>query len=463
MLEFTVNNDAIEFEYVVRDEFEQWISQQHGLMKAWAARTGFKAKANTWFSAPNEDGTPGKVVVGLSSRKGSIASIGDLPRTLPPGRYQFDTPSRPELWKEALLGWGMGAYRYHKPTSKQATGNRPILHVPQSMDSVVEAIDAINFGRDLINTPAGDMMPDDFEHQFVEIGEKYSAKITITRGEDLKKAGFRTIYTVGQASASVPRLLDLQWGDPSHPKITLVGKGVCFDSGGLDLKSAPNMRTMKKDMGGAAIVLALARLILARRLPLRIRLLIPTVENAVSGNAYRPGDVIKSYSGKTIEVGNTDAEGRLILCDAITLAMEEKPDLLVDVSTLTGAARTAVGTEISALFATSDEVATELIEIGEEILDPIARLPLYQGYKHQLLSPVADICNIASQTPAGAITAALFLQSFVGMANWLHFDVMAWNVRQRPGQPIGGETMALRALYEYLERLGERSQSQNSN
>ena len=275
--------------------------------------------------------------------------------------------------------------------------------------------------------------------------------MTVVKGDELVKRGFRTIFAVGKASVFEPRLMDLRWGDSQNPKLTLLGKGVCFDSGGLDLKSAAGMRSMKKDMGGAAIAIGLAKLIMARKMPVHLRLLIPAVENAVHGNAYRPGDVIKTYKGSTVEIGNTDAEGRLILCDALALAVEEKPKLMIDFATLTGAARTAVGAEISAMFSTSDEIAMQLEEAGRTVKDYIARLPLHQGYRSSLNSPVADICNISSAAGGGAITAALFLQHFVADTPWVHFDVGAWNSRTLPARPVGGEAMGLRATFHFLE------------
>jgi leucyl aminopeptidase len=260
---------------------------------------------------------------------------------------------------------------------------------------------------------------------------------------------------VGRAADVAPRLIDIRWGNPSHPAVSLIGKGVCFDSGGLDLKSASNMRTMKKDMGGAANVLGLAQLIMAARLPVRLRVLIPAVENAVSGNAYRPGDIIQTYQGITVEVDNTDAEGRLVMCDALTLAAEEAPELILDYSTLTGSARSAVGAEIAAMFVNDDGLATGLQAAGEVVADPVWRLPLHQPYGYMLESKVADTVNSASLPYGGAITAALFLEKFVNDVPWAHFDIMAYNIRSRPGSPEGGEAMGIRAAYHYLqERYG---------
>jgi leucyl aminopeptidase len=305
--------------------------------------------------------------------------------------------------------------------------------------------------RDLINTPAADMQPSHLAAEAEQLAYVQQAGSTVTVGEELLDRGLYAIHAVGRAAHDEPRLIDIRWGDPTNPLVVLVGKGVCFDSGGLDLKPSAAMRTMKKDMGGAAHVLGLAQLVMAERLPVHLRVLIPAVENAVSANAFRPGDVLATYKGITVEVDNTDAEGRLVLCDALALAAEEKPALIIDFATLTGAARTAVGAEIAAMFCNDDAVAEALAAAAQAVDDPVWRMPLHRGYDYLLDSKIADVANASNSPYGGAITAALFLERFVDGLPWVHFDVMAFNVRPRAGRPEGGEAMGIRAVFRYLE------------
>ena len=329
----------------------------------------------------------------------------------------------------------------------------PTLVLPnESLKTTVEReISAITLVRDLINTSAQDMMPEHLGETIELLAKTFDAEVTQIIGDELLAQNYPTIHAVGRASEHAPRLIDLRWGDESHPKITLVGKGVCFDSGGLDVKSADGMRNMKKDMGGAAHAMGLAQLIMAHQLPVRLRLLIPAVENAIAHNAYRPGDVIKTRKGLTVEIHNTDAEGRLVLCDALAEADTESPDLLIDFATLTGTCRVALGTELSGLFSNRKEVAAGLCRAGEIIGDPVWTLPLHAPYKAFLKSELADLVNSPSSPMGGAIVAALYLQSFISDDTpWCHFDIMAWNTRALPGRPVGGEAMGLRAAFEYL-------------
>ncbi len=448
MLSFEPNPDAQPLELISLSGFDSWREQQSEVTQQWIATARFHALANQFVTLPDDKGNPSRIVVGIGEKQ-TIESIGSLPKLLPVGSYRLADPNLENLY-ELCLGWGLGAYQY-KAALGYVKSRKISLHIPDTVSLVADEIDAINLARTLISKPANLMLPGDLEEAFCEVGAQYHANVQVTTGDELLEKGYRTIYTVGKASTTKPRLLDLTWGDPNARKITVLGKGVCFDSGGLDLKPAAGMRSMKKDMGGASIALGLTKLIMARNLPVRLRLLIPAVENAVAGNAYRPGDVIETYKGSRVEVGNTDAEGRLILCDALTLATEEKPELMIDFATLTGAARTAVGPDVSAMFCTDDKIAGELEQIGQNCLDPIARLPLHRGYRASLNSPVADLCNISSMNTAGAITAALFLQHFVGETPWIHFDINAWNERTRPARPSGGEAMALRATYRFLE------------
>jgi leucyl aminopeptidase len=296
------------------------------------------------------------------------------------------------------------------------------------------------------------MMPINLGDCAQELANRYQGKVIQIIGDDLLEKNYPTIHAVGRASAHAPRLIDLTWGDSKNPRVTLVGKGVCFDSGGLDLKPAAGMRNMKKDMGGSAHVLGLAQLIMSHNLPINLRVLIPAVENAVSSNAIRPGDVITTRAGITVEIHNTDAEGRLVLCDALTEADTQKPDLIVDFATLTGAMRVALGTELPGFFSTSDQVAMGITEAGSKISDPVWRMPLYSAYKDLLKSSIADMTNCATVPFGGAITAALYLQEFVGKdTNWVHFDVMAYNIRSLSGRPMGGEAFGIRAVFDYLQ------------
>ena len=306
--------------------------------------------------------------------------------------------------------------------------------------------------RDLVNTPASDLGPAELCDTVRELAERHGAEYAELAGQELLDENYPTVHAVGRAASRAPRLADLRWGDPSHPRVTLVGKGVIFDSGGLDLKAAEGMKLMKKDMGGAATVIGLAHAIMDGKLPLRLRVLVPAVENAVSGDAFRPGDVLRTRKGLTVEVGNTDAEGRLILCDALAEADSEDPELIVDFATLTGAARVALGTELPALFCNDDTFADQILAAGIETQDALWRLPLHGHYRRHLDSPIADMNNIGGRF-GGAITAALFLQEFVSSGRaWAHIDTMAWNEASQPGRPIGGEAFGLRALYRALER-----------
>ena len=291
-----------------------------------------------------------------------------------------------------------------------------------------------------------------------KLAKTHKAQITVTSGDQLLKQNYPTIHAVGRAASDPPRLIDLRWGNVRHPKITLVGKGVCFDSGGLDIKSSAGMRYMKKDMGGAAHALGIASMVMAAKLPIRLRVLIGAVENAISGNAYRPGDVIKTRQGLTVEVGNTDAEGRLVMSDCLTEACREKPEAVLDFATLTGAARVALGTDLPALFSNNDGLAKDLLDASEKSVDPIWQLPLFDDYRGLLKSDIADLNNISTGGYGGAITAALFLQAFVDdKTPWAHFDLMAWNTQSRPGRPVGGEAMGLRAVYSMLEKRYARA------
>jgi leucyl aminopeptidase len=431
--------------------FDAWLKGRSAATQKWLAANGFTNERGKLALVPGKDGSIAHVVVGL----GDDPTMWDwaVPATrVPAGRYAFD-PAPPEaIASDIALAWALARYRFerYKAKSKQKA---VVLVWPAGADRTrVETMaDAIALGRDLVNTPAGDLGPAELCDAAIGVAKRWGAAHELVVGEGLLAKNYPTIHAVGRASSRAPRLFDLRWGDPKAPKITLVGKGVCFDSGGLDLKTASGMRLMKKDMGGAASVLTLAQFVMGAGLGVRLRVLVPAVENSVAGNAYRPGDVIKTRKGITVEIGNTDAEGRLILCDALAEADTEDPDLLVDFATLTGAARVALGTEVPALFTTDDAFANDCIAAGDRLADPLWRMPLYAPYRKHLDSPVADLNNVGSVSEGGAITAALFLREFVAKRRkWAHVDTMAWNVSARPGRPAGGDIMGVRAMFDVL-------------
>lgn len=359
----------------------------------------------------------------------------------------------------AALAFGLGAYRFARYKGGDPAAPDVRLAVPEGVDAAElrRTLEAVTLARDLVNTPANDLGPAELAGAIRAVAEQHGAAVKVIEGEDLAR-GFPMVHAVGAAAtpARAPRLVDLTWGDPDAPKVTLVGKGVVFDTGGLDIKPSSNMLLMKKDMGGAANALALAAMAMGAKLPVRLRLLVPTVENAIASAAFRPGDVLRSRNGLTVEIGNTDAEGRLILADALTLAGEEDPDLLIDFATLTGAARVALGPDLPAVFTADDSLAADLARHGEATADPSWRLPLWRPYLAMMESKVADINNAGTGSFAGAITAALFLQRFVARPErWLHVDIFAWTASSKPGQPEGGEAQTIRAIFALLkERYG---------
>ncbi|MCY4012449.1 MAG: leucyl aminopeptidase family protein [Gammaproteobacteria bacterium] len=440
---------ATDLEAISTAGLATWRRSQPASVRDWPTASGFAAAPNQFVRLPGPDGLPGKVIAGIGERA-TVASFGQLAMSLPAGDYRLIGAADDDAAYALALGWGLGGYRFanYRPAKREPAR----LLVPPRIESVGDELAAVGLCRDLINTPASDMLPHDLESAARKLAIDHGADIEVTTGEALLRAGYRTIYAVGQASASAPRLIDLRWGDPAHERVTLVGKGVCFDSGGLNLKPASNMRLMKKDMGGAAHVLGLAKLVMSRNMPVRLRVLVPAVENAVSANAYRPGDVIRTYQGRTVEIDNTDAEGRLVLADALAVAAEEKPAVIVDYATLTGAARSALGTELPALFSNDDDLAAGIQASADRVDDAVWRMPLFAPYRRMLDSKVADLVNSPASPYAGAITAALFLEHFVGDTPWVHFDIMAWNLATRPARPEGGEAMGLRAVYDYLAK-----------
>ncbi|MEM6520150.1 MAG: leucyl aminopeptidase family protein [Cyanobacteria bacterium P01_D01_bin.71] len=421
--------------------------------KSWIEAMGFKAEPGTFCLLPGAKQTLSKVLVGRPKIL-DMWTLGLLPLSLPPHRYELISDLTREEATALTLGWRLGQYKFSR--YKQAKpGAIAELIPPDNADTdYIEAVvEATLLARDLINTPANNMGPNDLEEAARILSVTYDAELSVTKGEALEAENYPMIYAVGKASISAPRLIDLRWGDVDAPKVTLVGKGVCFDSGGLDLKPAKGMLMMKKDMGGAAHVLGLATLIMKLDLPVRLRVLVPAVENSVAGNAMRPLDILNTRRGITVEVGNTDAEGRLILADALWEASSEQPELLVDFATLTGAARVALGTELPAYFCNQSAISEALDTAMAMATDPMWNLPLHAPYRDMLNSKAADISNISSGSYGGAITAALFLQEFVKPNTpWIHIDVMAWNLRSLPGRPEGGEVMGMRAIFELIRQ-----------
>jgi leucyl aminopeptidase len=417
--------------------------------RAFADAAGFEPRAGQYLALPGEDGLSG-ILFGLAKADEAkdLFLPGRLSQHLPAGVYRF--ANDPHDVRLAALAFALGAYRFMR--YQKSEGRKIKLDLPQNLDreDLERMVEAVTLARDLINTPANDMGPDELEAAARTLAAKHGASIKATIGDDLLRDNFPLIHAVGRAAARAPRLIDLNWGEASHPRVTLVGKGVCFDTGGLDIKPESGMLNMKKDMGGAATALALAHMIMARGLPVRLRVLIPAVENAISGSAFRPRDIYTSRKGITVEIGNTDAEGRLVLADALALADEDNPELIFDFATLTGAARVALGPDVPPFFTDDDSLAEKLITHAVAENDPLWRLPLWQPYEEMLESRIADINNVGSGGQAGAITAALFMRRFVAAKSWMHFDVFAWSPRNRPGRPEGGDCQAARALYALL-------------
>ena len=444
--------DSIAIVPIGADRLEDWRANAGPEASAWVSRTGFSAKPGSTCLVPGRGGKLASVLAGVDARDDPWA-LASVPDAVPAGAYHLDLKWSSRGLERAALGWALAAYRfdrYKKATPPTASLFPGSASAAESARVLARAVARV---RDLINTPASDMMPKDLAAAVLDLATEHGAELRVVTGAALLDEGYPAIHAVGRASVHRPRLIDLTWGDSRAPLLTLVGKGVCFDSGGLDIKPASGMRLMKKDMGGAAHAIGLADLVMTTALPVRLRLLVPAVENAIAGNAYRPGDVISTRKGLTIEVDNTDAEGRVVLSDALADGAGDPPDLMIDFATLTGAARIALGTDLPAMFSNDETVAAGIAEAGRDVHDEVWRMPLHAPYRELIESRVADIMNGASQPYGGAITAALFLQAFVpDEIPWAHFDIMAWTTRAKPGRPVGGEAMALRAVSEFLER-----------
>ncbi|WP_342316792.1 leucyl aminopeptidase family protein [Lysobacter sp. FW306-1B-D06B] len=441
---------ALPLHVVTRDGLAQWRSTQPAAVGAWLDAQGFDGSPFSTITLPAADGGIAAAVIGVGDPLDPFAH-GHAPFALPPRAFSLATELPAEAQAAFQLGWGLGCYRFNRyRTPLRAPAQ---LALAQGDADAFAQLAACIRVRDLVNTPTEHMGPDQLEQVACEIAERFGAHIEVFSGDDLLTHNFPAIHAVGRASHRAPRLITLRWGDESHPHVVIVGKGVCFDTGGLDLKPADGMRNMKKDMGGAAHAIALAELVMTQRLPLRITLLVPAVENAVGPNAFRPGEVVDTRKGITVEIDNTDAEGRVILCDALTYAVEMQPQLLLDFATLTGAARIALGPDLPALYSNDEGVAQQWLEAGMQLRDPLWRMPLWRPYVRYLLSNVADIANGGPSKMAGSITAAVYLDRFVPPAQkWAHLDVYSWNDSDRPGRPAGGEAQGLRGAYALLKR-----------
>jgi leucyl aminopeptidase len=442
---------AVPLHAVTSGDLKRWLKVRPEKESAWLVNAGFAAKEGETVLVPSDNGTVACAVLGLGKGNDPLA-LAAFAEALPVGTYMLDAVSRSFAGKNGVLAWLLGTYKFSR--YKENKRARPVLVVPEGVDGeeVTRIAEGVFLARDLVNTPSNDMGPEELAAEARAVARRFGAKIVVTVGEALLKQNYPLIHAVGRGSDRTPRLVDMIWGRAGAPKVTLVGKGVCFDSGGLNIKTSAGMLTMKKDMGGAAVVLAVAQMAMGAKLDIRLRVLIPAVENSISGRAYRPGDVLPSRKGLTVEIGNTDAEGRLVLADALCEADSEKPDLLIDVATLTGAARSATGMELPPFFTDDEALAADLARLAAEVHDPVWRLPLWRGYEPTLASPIADLNNAPDYNLAGAITAALFLNRFVEQAkSWLHLDIPAWVDRPRPGRRRGPEANTARALYALLK------------
>ncbi len=458
LLPSSTSTPCVPIRFVEPGEGNDHLKGLTGAQTAYLEATGFTPSAGRIALLPDAEGGLALVLFGLGAAgdaERTPLAPGKLADGLPAGTYRFD--NAPDDSTLAVVAFALSRYRFdtYRGGRDGGTDNSDVkLIVPADVDEadVLRIVEGISLARDLINTPSNDMGPDELEAAARTLAESHGAAVSVTTGEHLLEAGFPMIHAVGRASARQPRLIDISWGDASAPKLTLVGKGVCFDTGGLDLKPAAGMLMMKKDMGGSACVLGLASMIMAAKLPVRLRVLVPAVENAVSANAFRPGDVLESRKGLSVEIGNTDAEGRLVLGDALTLACEEEPDLVIDMATLTGAARVALGPDLPAVFTGDDALAADISRHSDSAHDPVWRLPLWQPYMKMIDSKIADINNAGTGGFAGAITAGLFLSRFVtDTARWVHVDAYCWNQSSRPGRPEGGEAQVIRGLYALIK------------
>jgi leucyl aminopeptidase len=441
---------------VTESDLPDWLEKQPPVIAAWVRANGFVAERHRVLTIPGPDGGIRGAVAGLGALRSReelrLWHVSGLAERLAPDTYKLESALAESAATHFVLGWLMGSYRFSRYRTSSAPVRRASLVPPPNADLAYAeaAASATALARDLINTPANDLGPAELADAAVALASRFGARSTIVSGPDLARTA-PLIHAVGAGSPRNPRLIDLRWGDSGAPRVTLVGKGVCFDTGGLDLKPSAGMLLMKKDMGGAACVLALAQLLLELRAPVQLRVLIPAVENSIDGGAYRPSDILRSRKGLTVEIGNTDAEGRLVLADALTEADSESPDLLVDLATLTGAARVALGPELPAVFSNDEGLLAELRAAADAEADPVWPMPLWAGYDEELASKNADLSNVSTAPFAGSIIGALFLKRFVTASpRWLHADIYAWNTKDRPGRPVGAEAQCVRALYKLI-------------
>ncbi len=448
------SSSSLPVQVVSQAKWRGWLKKQSAARRGWIESLGTAGKAGDLVVLPGRDGKAGGAVLVVSATP-TLWDYGSLATRLPAGTWRIVSDTAPVSPTDAAVAIGLGTWRFERYKARKAKPGARLLW-PQGADKAraTAMIEAIFMARDLITTPSSDMGPAELAAAAQALAKTHKAKFSVIVGDDLLKKNYPMVHAVGRASTRAPRLIDLVWGRESDPKVTLVGKGVCFDTGGLDLKAAAGMLNMKKDMGGAATVLAVAAMVMACGLRVRLRVLVPAVENSVSGNAFRPLDVVPTRKGISVEIGNTDAEGRLILCDALHEGATEKPAMMVDCATLTGAARVALGPDLPALFCNDDALADALLAAGRRVADPLWRMPLFAGYRRMLDSKVADINNAPGVPFAGSITAALYLKEFVpDSVPWAHIDMMAWNNAAKPGRPEGGEAQAARAIFTTIEGL----------
>jgi leucyl aminopeptidase len=449
-LPFLTDADAVPIHVLRTSEWRHWSERHSDTLRRLASAYDFQAQNGRILVVPATDGTIERVLFGVGD-KGNAMMLGALAQHLPVGDYKFAFGPREFAPTQVAIAWGLGAYAFDRYKKRKRPAPRLVLPDGADRAEAERVVRAAWLARDLVNTPTNDMGPEALHAAAESVARAHGAAFKAIVGDELLKQNYPLIHAVGRASREPPRLLHLSWGDADAPRLALVGKGVCFDTGGLDVKPSAGMRLMKKDMGGAAHALALAQIVMDAKLPVKLDVFLPVVENAISGDAFRPGDVIKSRQGLTVEIDNTDAEGRLILADALTRACEDNPVLLLDFATLTGAARTALGPEIPPFYANDEVLAAELAQASIETSDPIWRMPLWDAYESEMESPIADLKNTGDGAFAGSIYAALFLRRFVNAPAWAHFDIFAWSPKEKPARPQGGDAQALRATWAVIK------------
>ncbi len=433
---------------VDKQRLAEWLATQPQAVQAWIAAHRFDGSGGSALAWSDASGALAGAVIGIADIHDPF-SYAHAPKALPAADWQAADAPDADAARALQLGWGLGLYRFDRYRKQERQASRLVGAFDEETFDLLAACARV---RDLVNTPTEDMGPEQLEAEARAIAQAHGATVAVVAGEELLAQNYPAIHAVGRASHRGPRLIEMTWGDPAHPHVAICGKGVCFDTGGLDIKAAAGMRNMKKDMGGAAHALALAALVMARKLKLRLTVLVPAVENAIGPNAFRPGEVVATRVGASVEIDNTDAEGRVVLADTLARACELKPDLLLDFATLTGAARIALGPDLPALYANDDALANDWLDAGNATRDPLWRMPLWRPYLRYLTSGIADIANGSSTPMAGSVTAALFLERYVAAGQrWAHVDVYAWNDADRPGKPAGGEAQGLRAAFEVLK------------